>query len=117
MTKLFFAFAFIIILGSCVKVETKKTPPAAPSNLSAVALDPSNIKITWTDNSNDELGFYLEEKDNVSHPDFVLFAMIMKDITVYYQGNLTPGKTYTFRIKAHNAYGESDFSNVVSVTP
>ena len=116
MQNLLFALTVVIILGSCIKTETKKLPPAAPSNLSVVALDPNNIKLTWTDNSNDELGFDLEEKDNVSHPDFVLCARIMKDITVYYQGNLTPGKTYTFRIKATNAYGESSFSNVVSVT-
>jgi predicted phage tail protein len=116
MQKLFLAFTFIFFLGSCIKTETKKLPPAAPSNLAVVALDPNNIKLTWTDNSSDELGFDLEEKDNVSHPDFILFARIMKDITVYYQGNLSPGKTYTFRIRATNAYGESGFSNIVSVT-
>lgn len=116
MTKSIFALVFVFTLGSCIKTETQKLPPAAPSNLTVLSLGPNDIKLTWADNSDDELGFDLDEKDDVSHPDFVLFASIMKDITVYYQGNLTPGKTYTFRIKAHNAYGESGFSNIVSIT-
>lgn len=102
---------------ACIKKKPEGKAPAAPSNLKAVAINGNNVTITWNDNSDNELGFTLEEKDNVYNPVYKEWITVYKDITVYYQSNLTPGKTYTFRIKSYNTYGDSAFSNEVSVTP
>ena len=48
------AFAFTAIGGS----------PAAPSNLVATALSPTQISLTWTDNAIDETGFTVQRATN-----------------------------------------------------
>jgi hypothetical protein len=38
------------------------SPPEAPSDLTVSAASPSQVRLTWTDNSDDEAGFELERK-------------------------------------------------------
>lgn len=103
--------------ASVVKQEsTATTCPAPPSNLVAVANSAKEIKVTFTDNSPDELGFELEwSKDGVT------FAKVGSNIspnstTTTISTGIDPETKYFFRVKALGEVCNSDFSNIANTT-
>ncbi|MEQ8201423.1 MAG: stalk domain-containing protein [Syntrophomonadaceae bacterium] len=84
--------------------------PAAPSNLTLTS-DGADITLTWTDNSDDDLGFLLERRSEggvwaeIAAPTPNLNSC--PDI-------LPTNGTYYYRVRAFNNYGTSDYTNVVS---
>lgn len=48
--------------------EDPNCVPAPPSNLLGRALDASSIALTWADNSSDEVGFYVLQRDGEGDP-------------------------------------------------
>lgn len=90
------------------------TPPAAPSGLAAVAQGASQVKLTWVDNSNNESAFNIERStDGVT---FTVVGAASVNATTFTDSNLTPSTQYFYRVVATNVVGDSDPSNVVSVT-
>lgn len=85
-------------------------PPATPSNLSAV-VSGTDIRLTWTDNSDNEDFFSLEYTDPCSRGGIG----VAPNTTNYLVFNLLSG-TYSYRVRAYNKYGSSDFSNTATVT-
>lgn len=86
--------------------------PAAPADLQAVPASTSEIRLSWTDQSSNEKGFYLERKQG--DEDFTQIAVISKDATGHTDTGLQEKITYTYRICAFNDFGSSDFSNEAS---
>ncbi|MEW6173209.1 MAG: fibronectin type III domain-containing protein [Bacillota bacterium] len=98
-----------------VSVTTPAAAPAAPSNLDATAVSLSAINLSWTDNSNDETGFIIEGKVMGS----LLYSGIETvgpNVTTYTHTGVFPGLTYYYRVKAINASGYSDHSNVATAS-
>ncbi|MDQ7053075.1 MAG: fibronectin type III domain-containing protein [candidate division KSB1 bacterium] len=95
--------------------QTQPNPPAAPSNLTATAVSTSQIDLSWTDNSNNEDGFKIERKDPGSTT-FVEIAQVGANVTNYSDTGLNPSSTYTYRVRAFNADGNSGYSNEASAT-
>ena len=89
------------------------SPPEAPGGLSASALSSSQILLTWQDNSDDEEGFKIERDEGAG---FQEIATVPANQTSYLDENLTPATTYTYRIKAYNSAGESEYSNTAQAT-
>ncbi len=89
--------------SSSVSVTTLKTPPAAPSNPAWTPLSPTSIKITWTDNSNNEENFIIY-KDGVEIKSLPLNST-ETNIT-----GLNRDATYDFNISAKNNGGENNVS-------
>lgn len=88
------------------------TGPIAPSNLTATAQPAGQIQLSWSDNSSDEFGFYVEKSsDGVN---FVQIDIVQSNVTTYLVSGLLPGTTYTFQIRAFNATGNSAYSNLAS---
>ncbi|MBI1929575.1 cadherin-like domain-containing protein, partial [Candidatus Poribacteria bacterium] len=92
------------------------TPPAltAPTNLTATAVSSSQIDLSWQDNADNETGVKIERKtDNVS---FTQIATVGANVTNYSDTGLG-ANTYTYRVRATSATGESDWSNEASASP
>ena len=89
-------------------------PPAAPSGLAAVALSPTSVELTWTDNSTDETSFRIEARQGAGT--FGLIGTTGANVTSFVVIGLLPDTTYTFRVQARNAAGGSGFTDVTLTT-
>jgi hypothetical protein len=78
---------------------TTPTVPASPSKPVATALSATEIKVTWTDNSNNENGFQVY--NGVSY----LTVGANSTSALYY--NLSPGTYMCFQVTAYNLAGSS----------
>jgi len=122
MLKLRWTFYFFLmvvagwsLVSSCTKDSAGPEPltkPAAPSNLAGVALDSVTISLTWRDNSTNEDGFRIYDWDGQQ---WGLYTATQADCTHYLAADLVPGSQYSYRVKAFNTAGESDFSNTINV--
>ncbi len=92
------------------------TPPVAPSNLSVSAASASQINLTWADNSTNESGFKIERCQGSGCTAFVQIATVGAGVTSYSDGSLASSTTYTYRVRAWNASGDSAYSNTAQAT-
>ena len=88
--------------------------PAAPSGLNATAASSGRIDLAWTDNAGNEDGFQVERStDGVT---FALHGTAGANATAYVDATVQPSTTYSYRVRAINGAGPSDWSNVASAT-
>lgn len=83
------------------KTSIMQIPPKAPSNLVAESLSSIEIKLTWIDNSKNELGFHVM-RDGQKVDD------LTEGSEEYVDTGLRPATNYSYEIKAYNQAGESD---------
>lgn len=90
---------------------TSPALPAAPSGLIATATG-SQINLTWTDNSTNEVNFLVERSaDGVN---FTLIGAVTFAVTNFTDSNISAGTTYFYRVRAGNAGGYSAYSGIAS---
>ncbi|HYH03445.1 MAG TPA: fibronectin type III domain-containing protein, partial [Bacillota bacterium] len=82
--------------------------PAAPSGLSMVAESGSVIRLSWTDNSTNETGFTIERMP--LNGEWETVATVSFNQTIYRDGGLRPNTGYSYRIKASNIAGDSEYN-------
>jgi murein tripeptide amidase MpaA len=87
------------------------TPPAAPANLAAAAASSSQINLSWTDNDSSEQGFKIERCTGAECSDFAQIAAVGANVTSYANTGLSAATSYSYRVRAYNAAGDSDYSN------
>jgi len=93
---------------------TTQPPPAAPSNLTAIAVSSSRINLTWKDNATNEAGFKIERStDGVN---FTQVGLVSANWTSYAATNLSAATAYTFRVRAYDGPNHSGYSNSASAT-
>jgi hypothetical protein len=88
--------------------------PVAPSDLTATMIDCRTIQLDWTDNSDNEDGFKLEESFDGGIV-YYQFDDVDPDIVTYTGTNYAPNSPYFFRIRAFNGSGNSPYSNIANV--
>src|SRR5262249_18461693 len=88
---------------------TANTVPAAPGGLN-VASGSDRLTLTWADNSNNETGFAIERSSDGRT--FVPIGVVGPNVTTFV--NYLSSGTFSYRVKAFNLVGESDYSNVAS---
>ncbi len=93
------------------------TVPAAPKYLVAIAVSSGQINLAWTDASDNEVGFKVERAPGGSE-NFVEIGTAPKDATTYQDAGLTATTSYSYRVVAYNATGNSEYSNTATaITP
>lgn len=96
-------------------VTVLASPPAAPSDLSALATSQTEIALTWTDNSSDETGFEVE-RSLAPDDGFATVATVGSDLTAHTDAGLDPATTYHYRVRALGDGVASDYSAVAMAT-
>ena len=92
---------------------TPTSTPAAPTNLTATALSTSQINLVWLDQSNNETGFKIQRLINSV---WTQVGTTDTNVTSWANGGLSASTTYTYRVMAYNATGDSPVSNQASAT-
>lgn len=88
--------------------------PAAPSDLSAIAVSELRVDLVWADNSDNETGFEIERKDPGGS--FVEKATQGSNVTTWSDRSVQPDREYVYRVRACVAGGCSDWSNEATVS-
>ena len=89
-------------------------PPAAPSGLTATTTSSSGIELSWVDNANNETNFQIERK--VGSGAFSEIGTVNANTTSYTDSGLQPNTTYSYRVRAQNAAGNSGYTNTATAT-
>src|SRR5207244_1476563 len=94
---------------------TTPTAPAAPSSLAATAAaSGTQVDLSWADNSTNETGFKVNPSTDRTSRAWCTPAGA--NATAYSWSGAAPGTTYSFRVSATNAVGDSAVSNTATVT-
>jgi regulation of enolase protein 1 (concanavalin A-like superfamily) len=87
------------------------TAPAAPTGLAATAISSSQVDLAWT-GAPDATGYKIERSI-----DGVTFTQIGTSTTASYSDLTASASTsYTYRVRATNSVGDSDYSNTSTAT-
>ena len=100
--------------SSTVIITVNSNVPNAPSSLTATAISTSQINLAWTDNSANEDGFKIERCTGTGCTNFVQIAIVGANVRNYSNTGLNKNTTYTYRVRAYNASGNSAYSNIAS---
>lgn len=90
--------------------------PAAPSALAASAPARQQVHLSWADNANNEASFELERCSGNNCTNFSRIAAPAANVASYDDTNVRSGRTYSYRLRAVNASGNSAYSNVAKAT-
>ncbi|MBI2854544.1 MAG: hypothetical protein HYX87_06460, partial [Chloroflexi bacterium] len=103
-------------------VTITATVPAAPTLLTVTqqAGPPQTVTLSWTDNSNNEIGFRIERADNAGFTlnpvQNVRTANTAAAPVTFIDADIIPGGTYSYRVSALGVSGASATSNVATIT-
>jgi hypothetical protein len=92
---------------------TTPTVPADPTNLAATA-STRQVGLTWMDQSINETGFSIERK--IGGGSYSQLTTVGANVTSYTDTGLSDGTSYTYRVVAQNAAGNSGYSNEATAT-
>lgn len=90
------------------------TPPVAPTNLIATAVSSTQVNLSWTDNDNSETGFKIERCTGAGCSDFVQITTAGANVNNYSNTGLTASTSYSYRVRAYNTAGDSEYSSTAS---
>jgi hypothetical protein len=97
-----------------VRVSEGSAPPVFPTGLTMLTVCNTSATLTWADNSDNEDAFEIERR--LGAGPFVTVGAVSANVVLFEQNDLSPGSTYTFRVRATNGDGASSYSNEVTVT-
>jgi murein tripeptide amidase MpaA len=89
-------------------------PPAIPVNLAAAAASSSQINLSWTDSDSTEQGFKIERCTSAGCSDFTQIAAVGANVASYADAGLSAATSYSYRVRAYNAAGDSGYSNTAT---
>jgi len=89
-------------------------PPSPPSELAATAASYSQINLSWLDTSDNETGFKIERKTGTGN--FSQIASVGAGVTSYSSTRLAASTNYTYRVRAYNRVGSSDYAAEATAT-
>lgn len=90
------------------------TAPAAPGSLVTSALSSTSVRLTWSDNSNNETGFQIERQTGSGS--FVQLPGVGANVTTFTDSTGAANTQYTYRVRAINSGVASAYTNTSTVT-
>jgi hypothetical protein len=102
------------VYGAVAKL---RIPPSSPSDLVVTVVSNSEVKLSWTDNSFDEVGFIIYYRQEGTGDSFTQKDVVGADVTSYSVTGLSASVRYEFYIRAFNANGFSLRTNIEIVIP
>jgi PKD repeat protein len=96
-------------------VVSAPTLPAAPANLTAIALSRSSIGLNWTNGSTNQTEVRIERCQGSTCTNFTQVATLLGTETAYTNTGLAGNTTYRYRVRANNSSGNSPYSNIAGV--
>jgi subtilisin family serine protease len=102
------------ILYSAFVGGTPPPAPAMPSDLVGSTTTSVRIDLVWTDNAINESRVEIERCSGSGCADFVRVAVRGANATTFSDAGLQPSTTYSYRVRAGNSGGTSDYSNVAT---
>lgn len=91
------------------------TLPRPPSNLNVTAQSPTDIKLTWTDNSDNEAEFEIWWATSQT-AQFTRLTNVPADTKEYLHTGLTASSPYCYQVRAINTAGQSTFAGPLCAT-
>lgn len=85
--------------------------PSAPTGLRAAGRSTSQIDLSWSDTSGNELGFRIE-RSNDGRSDWKPVATVGANVQAWSDKSLPVATTYYYRVQAYNDAGSSPYSDV-----
>lgn len=109
----------LLVLAGCTANDTNQSVPTAPSNLQASAQSSSTVALSWTAattpaNGGGLTGYSLERKTGSGT--YAVVRALRFDATTFTDIGLTASTTYTYRLRAQNAFGFGPYSGEASAT-
>jgi hypothetical protein len=91
---------------------------SGPTGLAATAVSSTQIRLTWIDNDGAEQGFKIERSVGAGSTVFSQIATVGANVTSFSNAGLTASTSYSYRVRAYDADGDSGYSNTAgAVTP
>ncbi|MBK5274726.1 MAG: PKD domain-containing protein, partial [Desulfuromonadales bacterium] len=96
------------------EISASQAASAAPSGLT-LAESPIGVTLSWTDNANDESGFYIERKIGAIGS-YAKIGAVATNISTFIDQTIQYGTAYYYRVRSFtNEGGNSQYSNEVSL--
>jgi titin len=101
--------------SSTVTATTKPQVVNPPTRVVATVVSPTQVRLTWTDNSNNESGFRILRR-LISGTTFTLVTTLPANTTSYLNIGLTAATGYTYAVAAVSAAGTVATSSPINIT-
>jgi outer membrane protein assembly factor BamB len=89
------------------------SPPEGPDDLTVIAVSPNQLRLSWSDNSDDEDAFEIERKTGAGP--FTSLGVVGANVVSVVDNSVSQGAVYTYRVRAISALGRSVFSNETEI--
>lgn len=88
-------------------------PPASPDGLAVVATSTTSYRLTWTDNSDNEISFTVERRDSLTGL-WADLATLPAGSTTFTDAAAPTGRLSHYRVRASNADGDSSPTDIAT---
>ena len=95
-------------------VVTVPAPPTAPAGLAATALSRSSLLLQWANTTANQTEVWIERCKGSGCTNFAQVASVAGTATAFTDNALASRTIYTYRVRAHNAAGNSPYSTLAS---
>ena len=115
-----FLFGILVVMSCSTESDSNGNSsttvvPVSPTNLTGIAASPTQINLSWTDNSTNETGFKIQRR--TGSESYTVVGTVNEDALTFSDSGLTPSTTYIYRVYSYNSAGNSPtYSNEVNVT-
>jgi len=96
-----------------VAAQQLKYPPDPPSDLEAEGISPSEIRLTWVEDTTNADRFLIERCQGQGCLNFAKVAEVAGLSRTFVDRNLPNNTLFRYRVRESNVLGDSDFSEIV----